>query len=36
MLIKVLRDLLQQVINNIDAGNSNLTEEELAEAIQAL
>lgn len=34
--IKILRDLLVESINNIDAGNSNRTEEELNEIIKDL
>lgn len=34
--IKIIRDLLQESINNIDAGNSNNNEEELDEIINTL
>lgn len=34
--IRILRGLLEEAINNIDAGNSNHTEEELNEIIDDL
>lgn len=34
--IRILRGLLEEAINNIDAGNSNHTEEELSEIIDDL
>ena len=34
MLIKILRDLLQQIIDDIDSGNSNISENEQLEAIK--
>lgn len=34
--LKIVRDLLTELINNIDAGNSNKTEEELDEIINSL
>lgn len=34
--IKILRNLLEEAIHNIDAGNSNHKEEELDEIIKAL
>ncbi len=34
--IRILRSLLQEAINNIDAGNSNRTEEELDEIIKCV
>ena len=36
MLMKVIRNLLQQVIDNIDAGNSDLTEQECFDVIKIL
>lgn len=36
MLTQVIRDLLQNIIDNIDAGNSNISEEEALEAVRAL
>lgn len=35
-MIKVIRRLLEDIINNIDAGNSNLSEEECLKAIDLL
>lgn len=34
MLIKILRNLLQQIIDDIDSGNSNISENEQLEAIK--
>ena len=34
MLLKILRDLLQQIIDDIDSGNSNISENEQLEAIK--
>ena len=34
MLIKILRDLLQQIIDDIDSGNSNISESEQLDAIK--
>lgn len=36
ILLKTVRNLLNSVVNNIDAGNSNMTEEEAIAAIEAL
>lgn len=33
-MIKIIRSLLTKIINNIDAGNSNMTEEEAIQAIE--
>lgn len=33
MLLKILKNLLQQIINDIDSGNSNITESEQKEII---
>lgn len=30
-MLKVIRDLLVQIVNNIDTGNSNMTDEEMRE-----
>ena len=35
-MINVIRRLLEDIINNIDAGNSNLSEEECLKAIDLL
>ena len=35
-MIKVIRRLLEDIINNIDAGNANLSEEECLKAIDLL
>ena len=35
-MIKIIRELLLDVIDDIDAGNSNLTEEEALKAIETL
>lgn len=32
-MLKILRNLLQQIINDIDSGNSNISEENQEEAI---
>lgn len=36
MLMKVIKKLLYQIIDNIDAGNSNLSEEEAIKVVEAL
>ena len=36
LMLKVLRNLLQQLINDIDSGNSNISKEEQLEAIQLI
>lgn len=36
VLLKVIRDELQKIIDNIDAGNSNASEEEALSTIKAL
>jgi predicted DNA-binding transcriptional regulator AlpA len=33
-MLKVIRELLLQIINNIDAGNSNLSEEQELEVLE--
>lgn len=35
-MIKILRNLLQQIINDIDAGNSNISENQQLEVINLL
>ena len=35
-MLRVIRKLLQQIMNNIDAGNSNITEEEGKKIINML
>lgn len=35
-MIKIIRKLLLELVDKIDAGNSNLTEEEAIEAIKSL
>ncbi len=35
-MLKILRNLLQQIINDIDSGNSNISEENQQETIQLL
>ena len=36
MLMKIIRNLLEKIINDIDAGNSNLREDECEEIIDYL
>lgn len=36
MLMKIIKKLLNQIIDNIDAGNSAMTEEEAIKAIEML
>ena len=36
MLLKVIKNLLLQIIDNIDAGNSSMTEEEAIKAVELL
>lgn len=36
LMLNVLRNLLQQIINDIDSGNSNISEEGQQETIQLL
>lgn len=36
MLMRIIKKLLTQIIDNIDAGNSNMTEEEAIKAIEML
>ena len=33
-MLKIIRNLLQQIINDIDSGNSNISESEQLETIQ--
>ena len=35
-MLKVIRELLLKVVDNIDVGNSNLTEDEALQAISYL
>lgn len=35
-MLKVIRELLLKIVNNIDVGNSNLTEDEALQAISYL
>ena len=35
-MLKVLRNLLQQIINDIDSGNSNISKDQELEAIQLI
>lgn len=35
-MLKVLRNLLLKIVDNIDAGNSNITEKDSIEIIDAL
>ena len=35
-MLKIIRELLLKIIDDIDAGNSNLTEEEALKAIETL
>lgn len=35
-MLNILRNLLQQIINDIDSGNSNISEEDQQETIQLL
>lgn len=35
-MLKVIRNLLLKIIDNIDTGNSNLTEEETIKVIETL
>lgn len=35
-MLKVIRDLLTKIINNIDTGNSNITEDEAIELTKVL
>ena len=35
-MLRILRNLLAEIINNIDAGNSNISEEESIKLIHAL
>ena len=35
-MLKIIRNLLQQIINDIDSGNSNISEEDQLEAIKLI
>ena len=35
-MLKIIKELLLKIVDDIDAGNSNLTEEEALEAIETL
>lgn len=36
IILKMIREELQRVIDNIDAGNSNATEEEMLQSLEAI